>query len=86
VSQSARGKDDVLASILEPSRLDRVDRSLSLDERIAEPRSRVSARLVRANAVRALFILNERKMRLEFLLEIVVDMSPAHDIPQSPER
>jgi hypothetical protein len=50
--------------------------------RIAEPRPRVASRLVGRHALAALFLLDERDMRVQFLPKVVIHARPAQDIPE----
>ena len=80
--EHARGEADILARVLEPRRDHRVERPLSVRMRIAEPRPRIAPRLVGGQALAALFLLDERDMRVQFLPKVVIHARPAHDIPE----
>jgi len=77
-----RGEADILAGVLEPRRDHPVERPLSVRLRIAEPRPRITPRLVGGQALPALLLLDERDMRLQFLSEVIVHARPAHDIQE----
>jgi hypothetical protein len=80
--EHARGEADVLARVLEPGRDHRVDRLLSVRPWVAEPRPGIAARLLGGHASSALFFLDERHMRVQFLSEVIVHARPAHEIPE----
>ena len=80
--EHARGEADILAGMLEPRRDHPVERPLSVRPWVAEPRPGITARLLGGQASSALFFLDERNMRVQFLSEVIVHARPAHDIQE----
>jgi hypothetical protein len=68
--------------VLEPRRNHRVERLLSVRSGVAEPRPGLAARLLGGSALSALFFLDQRDMRVEFLLKVVIHARAAHNIQQ----